>query len=269
MVATRLNNKTAEKFGEALAVVSDVDKTLIKAKGAQCSVSLIKHKYEEKEFNVVAFGILSGIVISSAVGIQQHIGRNEFGSRNSGLKAYYEVMGKVDMDANLLRNLVVQGIQKYELPGAREMLESLRVFGKEKEKKVILTTANSSLNAEMAALYFHADSWVANPVIYKGDKEEKIAGIKILMRNPNLKRELTEEKLKENNIPLNKCIFIGDSESDRVAFGGKVLAFVASPLATHKVIENADLFVRNYAEFADDLRRHDFQNLIRQPPVAV
>lgn len=248
MATSKITPNIAERIRKAEAILSDIDGTLIGSRQAQSATSLLRYEYHNKSYHKVVFGVLSGFFVYAGTEIQKQF-RGSLPAENWGLSTYHKALSIVGIDKGVLQPLVKGYISRHELSGAKVALSTLKTVGK--SKVLILATASSSVNAEVAAEYFEADSYVSNPTKY--DSQNRVRGVTILIQTPNDKVELASQKLASYGRNLNASIFFGDSDAD-LAFREEVSVLVASPKAGEKFRRAADVQVSDYREFEEQLR---------------
>jgi phosphoserine phosphatase len=134
-------------------------------------------------------------------------------------------------------------IENHQFPGVTDFIRSYKNFGG--GKKFIIASRHPL--AEVAAEFFGADDVVSNKTIFR---DGKFYTSYIPIRTDADKLRATEERLKEQNLSLEKdCLYIGDKDQD-VLPGLKARHFWASPHANSKVKKEADFIVTDYRRIA-------------------
>jgi phosphoserine phosphatase len=220
------------------SIVSDIDETLIGSRMAESGLDLVSSEWSEGNYGTALRGFFGGVRILVGTSIRKQVYGN-FEAENWGLQTYHQILGKNRIPKVKINSILRSYVEKHQMPGVKEFLGGLRTFGL--DKGLFLTTTGPSNGAEVCAEFFGAVDYV-----YSG---EFISGIEMLLRNPEERRELTEQMLRKHGTSLGDSIVIGDKDSDWPLLDNAKVS-IASPKADRETIRRADIHITDYRQFA-------------------
>lgn len=225
----------SDVFDEAVAIVCDLDKTLVDKNITEgIGKKILLNQLLTLRFDNLVYGIKKYIEIKSD---------ENNGDELNGLRKFFEVLGGRNIvTKEKYKKYARKVVEKSELDGAKDVLKKLKHFY---DLDIFIVTTSDELSANEAVSYFDATDYVANPIIYDG---EIVKGIDLKMYDKNTKLEYGKKLLENYGIKLKECITIGDSKRDHAIMKNSGFSF-ASPLANEETRKIADWWIKNYKDF--------------------
>lgn len=207
------------------AIIVDYDKTFVDDRiAAAIGKAYILRELKHGHFLNFMHGVQGSKRVMEVVKAEGENGNAE------GLKAFYDVLigmglGKKDE----IREFAARYLRKHQIEAVGEFL-----YWTDVTLPRILATTGGSTAAQLAAKAFDFEHVIANEDLF--DDHGGLTGVKLTIRNGRDKRDAVLDLLRTLEIPIEKCVMIGDGQDDIPLFMAvPPERRFASPLASEEV----------------------------------
>lgn len=168
-----------------------------------------------------------------------------------GLELFLNVLARAKCaDWESAYAFVREYVESHEIPGARDFVRYLKAL-RGSGFLSLVTTIGTNIGANVAREYFGFDDAArSNEVLCRGGV---ISGVRTNVRNSAQKRDAVKERLRKHGLSIGGCLAIGNDRYDRETMEAAQLS-AASPIATEETRQIADIWIRDYGEFLEELK---------------